>query len=219
MPAGGGGKPAGGYRAGKKGSYGCSGYPTVSADGTVHGCHKTKEEAATQARAIWASVNSEKADLPLEYFMEDVDTTKSWSIAQGVPGCDGYAVVGSEGDLKSCHADRASAEAALSQHNAEEMSDDEEDDDMSKRSGGKFPSSMGQPHPASNGESVVKDPRKKPKRSRGGVGGDPTGAITAGPGGMSTKSDEEKTDAELFAGFGKDFTRVERRTEVFLGDK
>lgn len=88
-----------------------------------------------------------------------------------------------------------------------------------KRDGGKFPSSMGQPHAASNGESVVKDPKKKPKRSRGGVGGDPTGAITAGPGGMSTKSDEEKTDAELFAGFGKDFTRVERRTEVFLGDK
>jgi len=56
MPVGGGGKPAGGYRAGKKGSYGCSGYPTVSADGTVHGCHKTKAQAQSQARAIWASV-------------------------------------------------------------------------------------------------------------------------------------------------------------------
>lgn len=55
MPVGGKGKPAGGYRAGKKGSYGCSGYPTVSADGTVHGCHKTKGQAAAQARAIWAS--------------------------------------------------------------------------------------------------------------------------------------------------------------------
>lgn len=55
MPVGGKGKPAGGYRAGKKGSYGCSGYPTVSADGTVHGCHKTKAQAAAQARAIWAS--------------------------------------------------------------------------------------------------------------------------------------------------------------------
>jgi hypothetical protein len=60
MPVGGGGKPAGGYRAGKKGSYGCKGYPTVSADGTVHGCHPTKAAAAAQARAIWASVNSEK---------------------------------------------------------------------------------------------------------------------------------------------------------------
>ena len=60
MPVGGGGKPAGGYHAGKKGSYGCKGYPTVSADGTVHGCHPTKAAAAAQARAIWASVNSEK---------------------------------------------------------------------------------------------------------------------------------------------------------------
>jgi hypothetical protein len=55
MPVGGGGKPAGGYRAGAKGSYGCDGFPTVSADGTVHGCHPTKARAAAQARAIWAS--------------------------------------------------------------------------------------------------------------------------------------------------------------------
>lgn len=48
-------KPAGGYRAGAKGSYGCSGFPTVSADGTVHGCHPTKAKAQAQARAIWAS--------------------------------------------------------------------------------------------------------------------------------------------------------------------
>lgn len=60
MPAGGKGKPAGGYHAGKKGSHGCKGYPTVSADGTVHGCHDTKAQAATQARAIWASVNAKK---------------------------------------------------------------------------------------------------------------------------------------------------------------
>ena len=52
--------PAMGYRAGKKGSYGCAGYPTVSGDGTVHGCHSTKAAASSQARAIWASVNSEK---------------------------------------------------------------------------------------------------------------------------------------------------------------
>jgi hypothetical protein len=60
MPAGGKGKPAGGYHAGKKGSHGCKGYPTVSADGTVHGCHDTKQQAAAQARAIWASVNAKK---------------------------------------------------------------------------------------------------------------------------------------------------------------
>ncbi len=55
MPKGGKGKPAGGYRAGGKGTSGCSGYPTVSADGTVHGCHPTKAQAQAQARAIWAS--------------------------------------------------------------------------------------------------------------------------------------------------------------------
>jgi hypothetical protein len=55
MPVGGRGKPAGGYRAGAKNSYGCSGFPTVSADGTVHGCHPTKARAQAQARAIWAS--------------------------------------------------------------------------------------------------------------------------------------------------------------------
>ena len=59
MPAGK-GKPAGGYRAGKKGSYGCSGFPTVSDDGTVHGCHPTKAQAAAQARAIWASTTAKK---------------------------------------------------------------------------------------------------------------------------------------------------------------
>lgn len=60
MPAGGKGKPARGYHAGKKGSHGCKGYPTVSADETVHGCHDTKSQAAAQARAIWASLNAKK---------------------------------------------------------------------------------------------------------------------------------------------------------------
>lgn len=60
MPPGGGGRPAGGYRAGKKGSYGCKGFPTVSADGTVHGCHPTKARAQAQARAIWASTSAKK---------------------------------------------------------------------------------------------------------------------------------------------------------------
>ena len=40
------------YRVGKKGSYGCSGYPAVKDDGTVMGCHKTRAEAAGQIYAI-----------------------------------------------------------------------------------------------------------------------------------------------------------------------
>lgn len=40
------------YHVGKKGSYGCSGFPAVKDDGTVVGCHKTAKEAAGQIYAI-----------------------------------------------------------------------------------------------------------------------------------------------------------------------
>jgi hypothetical protein len=124
MPVGGGGKPAGGYRAGKKGSYGCSGYPTVSADGTVHGCHKTKAEAAAQARAIWASVNSQKADsLPLEAFM-----TKAYRVAENVPGCEGFAVIDEDGMLDQCFMTRADAEAYANAENVDDVDEMSEDD-------------------------------------------------------------------------------------------
>ena len=40
------------YHVGEKGSYGCSGYPALKDDGTVMGCHTTREEAAAQIYAI-----------------------------------------------------------------------------------------------------------------------------------------------------------------------
>ena len=40
------------YHVGEKGSYGCSGYPALKDDGTVMGCHDTKEAAAAQIYAI-----------------------------------------------------------------------------------------------------------------------------------------------------------------------
>ncbi len=40
------------YHVGAKGSYGCSGYPALKDDGTVMGCHNTREEAANQIYAI-----------------------------------------------------------------------------------------------------------------------------------------------------------------------
>ena len=40
------------YHVGEKGSYGCSGYPALKDDGTVMGCHNTKEEAVNQIYAI-----------------------------------------------------------------------------------------------------------------------------------------------------------------------
>jgi hypothetical protein len=86
MPVGGGGKPAGGYRAGKKGSYGCKGFPTVSADGTVHGCHPTKAKAAAQARAIWASTTAKKF----------VDTISKSMVTEG----DFVMFIGEEEEIK-----------------------------------------------------------------------------------------------------------------------
>jgi hypothetical protein len=40
------------YHVGEKGSYGCSGYPALKDDGTVMGCHTSKEDAANQIYAI-----------------------------------------------------------------------------------------------------------------------------------------------------------------------
>ena len=51
------------YHVGAKGSYGCSGYPALKDDGTVMGCHNTKEEAANQIYAINVSEgNVDKQD-------------------------------------------------------------------------------------------------------------------------------------------------------------
>ncbi len=40
------------YHVGKKGSYGCKGFPALKDDGTVMGCHATAKEAAGQIYAI-----------------------------------------------------------------------------------------------------------------------------------------------------------------------
>jgi hypothetical protein len=40
------------YKVGKKGSYGCKGFPALKEDGTVMGCHSTAKEAAGQIFAI-----------------------------------------------------------------------------------------------------------------------------------------------------------------------
>ena len=50
------------YHVGAKGSYGCSGYPALKDDGTVMGCHKTKEAAARQIYAINQSEGNIKMD-------------------------------------------------------------------------------------------------------------------------------------------------------------
>jgi len=50
------------YHVGEKGSYGCSGYPAVDAEGTVMGCHNTAEEAANQIYAINVSEGNIEGD-------------------------------------------------------------------------------------------------------------------------------------------------------------
>jgi hypothetical protein len=51
------------YHVGEKGSYGCEGYPALKNDGTVMGCHSTRQEAANQIYAINQSEgNVDKAD-------------------------------------------------------------------------------------------------------------------------------------------------------------
>lgn len=46
------------YNIGEKGSNGCSGYPVVKDDGKVMGCHKTREDALAQQRALYANEGS-----------------------------------------------------------------------------------------------------------------------------------------------------------------
>lgn len=44
------------YHIGEKGSNGCSGYPVVSDEGKVAGCHNTEAEATAQLGALYANV-------------------------------------------------------------------------------------------------------------------------------------------------------------------
>lgn len=71
------------YHVGEKGSYGCSGYPAVKDDGTVMGCHKTKEEAANQIYAI----NQSEGNVDKEVGIEE---PQEWPVSKADPCWDGY---------------------------------------------------------------------------------------------------------------------------------
>ena len=85
MPAG-----KGRYTVGKKGSYGCNGYPVVGGEGKVHGCHPTRSAAFNQQAAIYASENQAsksqmylslaKALEPIEAIMEKGDQQMDWAM-------------------------------------------------------------------------------------------------------------------------------------------
>lgn len=99
---------------------GCRGYAVVGGSG-IHGCHTTRRSAVEQQRALYAAENAKKMqDENERKDKKKKEIHKSWSIIEGHPECDGFALVGSHGDLKSCHQDMASAESALAQHNQDE---------------------------------------------------------------------------------------------------
>jgi hypothetical protein len=106
------------YNVGEKGSYGCSGYPAVKDDGTVMGCHDTREKAQAQITAI----NISEAE-------KGYKKVKKYSISESAPGCNGFAVIDDDGEIDGCFTSRAEAEAYLE---AERRDDANDVDDMDK---------------------------------------------------------------------------------------
>jgi hypothetical protein len=83
------------YHVGEKGSYGCSGYPALKDDGTVMGCHKTKEEAANQIYAINVSEGNAPGKgvgikNPEEWPVDKSDCCPEDSVTKQSPCWDGY---------------------------------------------------------------------------------------------------------------------------------
>lgn len=55
------------YHVGAKGSNGCAGYPVVSDEGKVAGCHSTEAEAVNQMQALYANVpDAKKGEASIE---------------------------------------------------------------------------------------------------------------------------------------------------------
>lgn len=72
------------YHVGEKGSYGCEGYPAVKDDGTVMGCHKTKEEAANQIYAI----NQSEGNIDDKNI--GIKDPENWPVSKSDPCWEGY---------------------------------------------------------------------------------------------------------------------------------
>lgn len=72
------------YHVGEKGSYGCEGYPAVKDDGTVMGCHKTREEAANQIYAI----NQSEGNIDDKNI--GIKDPENWPVSKSDPCWEGY---------------------------------------------------------------------------------------------------------------------------------
>jgi hypothetical protein len=120
---------------------------------------------------------------------------------KGSSGCSGYPVVkDDDGEVMGCHDTAQEAAAQIAAIEADEKgvgikNPEEWPGTAMKSSTDKdgMGSAIGQPEPASKAKSAIKDPKKKPKTSVGGAGGDPSGAIATTNGGssMGTKADEK----------------------------
>jgi hypothetical protein len=117
---------------------------------------------------------------------------------KGSYGCSGYPVIkDSDKSVMGCHetAQAAGAQIAAIESNEEKVGIKNPEEWPTKKketdSGG-MGARIGQPYAASTKPSVFRNPKKKPRRSIGGVGGDSAGAVatTGGGTGMGTKADE-----------------------------
>jgi hypothetical protein len=124
---------------------------------------------------------------------------------KGSYGCSGYPAVKDDGTVMGCHT--TAEEAANQIYAINESEGNVPDKGVGIKNPEEWPgtamksstdkdgmgSAIGQPEPASKKPSALKDPKKKPKTSTGGVGGDPSGAISTTNSGssMGTKADEK----------------------------
>ena len=123
---------------------------------------------------------------------------------KGSYGCSGYPALKDDGTVMGCH---TTAEEAANQIYAINQSEGNIEAGVGIKNPEEWPgtaikaatdkdgmgSVIGQPEPASKDKSAIKDPKKKPKTTVGGAGGNPSGAISTTNGGtsMGTKSDEK----------------------------
>jgi hypothetical protein len=130
---------------------------------------------------------------------------------RGSYGCSGYPVVkDSDKEVMGCHETR---EGAVRQIAAIEASEAEKvgiKEPQPWPGSEKTDGAMGQPHPASTKPSVFKEPKKKKRRSIGGVGGDSAGAVatTGGGTGMGTKEYDVETSNSITEEIGKEDMRI-----------
>jgi hypothetical protein len=120
--------------------------------------------------------------------------------ARGSYGCSGYPVVKDDDkQVMGCHDTREAANNQIAAIEANEKGvgiANPEEWPIGKAETDKngMGSRVGQPYAASNKDSVLKDPKKKPRRSIGGAGGSSAGAVatTGGGTGMGTKMEDEE---------------------------